>query len=57
VRYRDPVGVGDLIRVEARLKKRRDPLVILEGKAVRADDGKTVAECEASFMVVGPLEK
>jgi acyl-coenzyme A thioesterase PaaI-like protein len=54
VRYREPVGVGTALLLEGRLRRRRGPLAILEGRVLRAEDGVMVAECEASFMVVGP---
>jgi acyl-coenzyme A thioesterase PaaI-like protein len=57
VRYREPVRVGTPVLLEARLKKRRGPLAILEGRAIRAEDGTVVAECEASFMIVGEVER
>jgi len=56
VRYREPVRTGTLVLLEGRLKKRRGPLAILEGRAIRADDGTVVAECEASFMITGKVE-
>jgi acyl-coenzyme A thioesterase PaaI-like protein len=56
VRYREPVRLGTRVVVEARLKKRRGPLAILEGRAIRAGDGAVVAECEASFMVTGRID-
>jgi acyl-coenzyme A thioesterase PaaI-like protein len=55
VRFREPVAVGTRVLLEATLRRRRGALAILEGRALRADDGAVVAEAEASFMVMGPL--
>ena len=56
IRYRgEPVTVGTRILLEGRVRRRRGPLAILEGRAVRGSDGEVVAECEASYMVRGAL--
>jgi acyl-coenzyme A thioesterase PaaI-like protein len=56
IRYRGgPVMVGTRLLLEGRLRRRRGSLAIIEGLAKRASDGEVVAECEASFMVVGEL--
>lgn len=56
IRYRgEPVLVGTQILLEGRVRRRKGPLAIIEGRAVRASDGEVVAECEASFMVTGAL--
>ena len=56
IRYRgEPVKVGTKILLEGRLRRRKGPLAIIEGKALREPDGEVVAECEGSFMVQGDL--
>ena len=52
VRYLAPVALGTRLLLEARLRRRRGRLAILEGRAVRASDGVVVAESSASFMIV-----
>jgi acyl-coenzyme A thioesterase PaaI-like protein len=54
VRYRHPVAVGEAIRLEGRLRRRRGPLALLDGVAVRVSDETVVAESEASFMIQEP---
>jgi len=57
IRYRGgPVKVGTKLLLEGRVRRRRGPLAIIEGLAKRASDGEVVAECEASFMVVGNVK-
>jgi acyl-coenzyme A thioesterase PaaI-like protein len=56
IRYRgDPVMVGTKILLEARVRRRKGQLAIIEGRALRESNGEVVAECEASFMVTGSL--
>ena len=55
VRFREPVTIGTRVLLEATLRRRRGPLAILEGRALRAADGVVLAQAEASFMVVGRL--
>ena len=50
IRFRAPLPVGAKISVECHLKRRKGRLLQLESKALR-DDGKLVAEAEASFMI------
>lgn len=50
IRYRDPLPVGERIKVECRLTKRKGRLLQLASTATR-DDGKLVAEAQASFMI------
>ncbi len=52
VRYLSPVALGTRLLLEARLRRRKGPLAILEGRAVRASDGVVVAESSASFMII-----
>lgn len=55
IRYREPVEIGTKILLEGRTRKKRGPLAIVEGRAMRASDGEVIAECEASFMIVGDV--
>ncbi len=52
IRYRDPLPVGTPLLLEGRLKKRKGRFVVLKGKAIRAEDGRAVAEAESTFHVV-----
>jgi len=54
IRYREPVELGDALRLEGRLVRRKARLAILTGLAVRASDNTRVAETEGTFMVVAP---
>ena len=51
IRYRQPLPVGVRIDLEGRLVRRRGHVAMLEGKAVRHDDGTVVAEAAGSFVV------
>ena len=51
IRYRQPLPVGVRIDLEGRLLRRRGRVVMLEGKALRHDDGTVVAEAAGSFVV------
>jgi len=53
IRYREPCDLGDRLRLEGRLIRRKGRLAILEGKAIRDGDNVVVAETEGTFMVVG----
>lgn len=52
IRYRDPLPIGTPLLLEGRLKKKKGRFVVLEGRAIRAEDGRTVAEAESTFHVV-----
>ena len=51
IRYRQPLPVGVSIDLEGRLLRRRGPVAMLEGKAIRHDNGTLVAEAAGSFIV------
>ena len=51
IRYRQPLPVGVRVDLEGRLLRRRGRVAMLEGKAVRHDDGTVVAEAAGSFVV------
>ncbi len=50
IRFRDPLPVSEKISVECHMKRRKGRLLQLESKAF-GDDGRVVAEAEASFMI------
>ncbi len=51
VRYRAHVGVGEPVRLEARLVRRKRRMVVLEGRVCRAADGAVLAEALGTFML------
>jgi len=55
IRYRRAVPLGTELRLEGRLVKRKGRMAILEGKADQASNGETVADAQASFMIVRNL--
>lgn len=52
IRYRDPLPVGTPLLLEGRLKRKKGRFVVLAGRAIRAGDGRSVAEAESTFHVV-----
>ncbi len=52
IRYRDPVPVGETLRMEGREVRKKGRFSILEGKVIRARDGAVVAEAESTFLLV-----
>jgi len=51
IRYREPLRVGETIRLKGWIEKERGRLIVLKGSAVRIADSAVVADCEASFML------
>ena len=51
IRYRQPLRVGETIRLKGWIEKEKGRLVVLKGEAVRKIDDKTIADCEAAFML------
>ena len=51
IRYRQPLRVGETIRLKGWIEKEKGRLVILRGEAVRKADDETIADCEAAFML------
>ena len=51
IRYREPLRVGETIRLKGWIEKERGRLIVLRGSAVRIADNTVVADCEASFML------
>jgi len=52
IRYRQPLATGTTIRLEGRLVRRKGSVALMQGVALRADDGSVVAEADGSFMIV-----
>lgn len=52
IRYREPVELGESLRLEGRLVRRKHRLAILTGIATRASDNTIVAEAQGTFMLV-----
>jgi len=53
IRFREPVELGDELRLAGRLVRRKGKLALMAGTATRATDGALVAEAEGTFMIVG----
>jgi acyl-coenzyme A thioesterase PaaI-like protein len=53
IRYRQPLYVGETIRLTGWVEKRRGRLVVLRGEARKREDDSLVADCEATFMLAG----
>ena len=51
VRFREPLGIGESVRLESSLERRRGALAIIRGAVIRDDDDTVVAESIGHFMV------
>lgn len=51
IRYRQPLAIGETIRLRGWIEQERRRLLQLKGEALRSSDGKLIADCEASFML------
>lgn len=51
VRYRQPVRVGETLKIKGWIETERRRLVLLKGEIRRAGDDVVIAECESSFML------
>jgi len=51
IRYRQPVRVGDKLKLKGWIENERRRLIILKGEVRRAVDDVLVADCESSFML------
>ena len=51
IRYRQPLRVGETVRLRGWIEKEKGRLVVLKGEAVRTTDDATIADCEAAFML------
>ncbi len=50
VRYRAPLPTDTTVALEGRCLRQKGRVVVLEGKALRADDGALVAQAQATFV-------
>jgi acyl-coenzyme A thioesterase PaaI-like protein len=51
IRYKAPLPTGTAVKLIGECLRQKARLVQMKGTMVRADDGTTVAETEASFMI------
>ena len=51
IRYKDALPLGTRVLLEGRCIKQRGRLTVMQGTMTRADNGKIVAQTEASFMM------
>ena len=51
IRYKDSLPIGTKVSIEGYCLKKRNRLILMEGKMVREDNGEIVAETQASFMI------
>ena len=51
IRFHEALPIGRRVVLEGRLLRQKQKLVVMEGRALRADDGTPVASCQASFIV------
>jgi uncharacterized protein (TIGR00369 family) len=51
IRYRQPVRVGDELKLKGWIENERRRLIVLKGEVRRAVDDVLVADCESSFML------
>ena len=51
VRFHEPLGINETIRLRGQLVKRRGKLAIIEGSAIRASDQTLIASSTAHFVV------
>lgn len=52
IRYRQPLAVGDCIKLSGWIESEKRRLIQLKGEARRARDDVLIAQCDASFMHV-----
>ena len=51
IRYRQPVRVGQRLKLRGWIETERSRLIMLKGEVRRAEDDVLVADCESSFML------
>jgi len=51
IRYKGALPTGTPVLLEGHCLKQRRRLIVMQGKMIRQDNGKLVAETEASFMM------
>lgn len=52
IRYREPLEVGQQVRLRGWIDTERRRLLFLKGEARRSNDDCLIADCEARFMLV-----
>ncbi len=56
IRYREPAGVGDALRLVGRPESRKRNWVKMKATASRMADGKVVADADATFVIINEAE-
>ena len=51
IRFLEPLPIGSRVLLESRVIRQKQKLVVMEGNAVRAENGVTLASCQASFIL------
>ena len=51
IRYRQPVRVGETLKLHGWIEKEKGRLVVLKGEARRKQDDVVIADCDAKFML------
>lgn len=51
VRYRKSMDIGETVQLESRLKTRKGPMAIIEGKVLSKQDKSVIAEATGTFMI------
>ena len=51
IRYRQPLRVGETVRLKGWIAREKGRLVVLKGEVVRNGDDTLIADCEAAFML------
>ena len=51
IRFRNPLGVHEQLRLQSQLQRRKGPLAIIEASATRASDNLTIVEGTGHFIV------
>ena len=51
VRFVNPLGIGEEIKLESRLVKRRGNVAVIDATAVRCNDELTIATARGHFVV------
>ena len=51
IRFNEALPIGQRVLLEGRVLRQKQRLMVMEGRALRADDGAAVASCQASFIV------
>ena len=51
IRFTNSLPTGKRVLLESRVLRQKRNLVVMEGRAIQAANGNTVATCQASFMI------